>query len=382
LRPIIQISIESLHMRIILITGLSTALMILLSAFPASAFTWGVVGHKVWNHAVWNDPEAEFATLERYGLKTYRFDMPLIDTQPQAADTLQKLITLAQTHHITLHPILYVPFTWDDATDSGKYPNTEAGLEMQGYNRVYPFVLKFASQIHDWELQNEIDLKKGVKSGSGRSVNDYNTLKAKQWAAVLRGMSKAISDVQQKTGQPVKTVVDMVDTDFGFVPFLETNGVQVDKLAYHYYRRGADNPHKIKVSDGTVDIFSELGKLGKPVIINEFNAGEIYAPKYEHKPYDDAKALASLKKHLDYITGQKEAHIEGIEYYELYNEPWKDVAESNFGLMKDATHARTQMLLAAVYACGKLSEEEKGVLVSSGLFTDTALSEKLKSCRK
>lgn len=349
----------------------------------ASAFTWGVCGHQIWSIDTWKDPETQFATMERYGLRTYRFDVPLVDNQPHAVDDVQKLIQLAHKHHITLHPILYVPFTWgNNATDGGRYPATDAGLEEQGYQRVYPFVRRFASQIHDWELENEISLKSGVKKGIGRVAADYETHEAHQWAAVLRGMSKAVHDVRKQTGQPLKTVVDTMYVDFGLIPFLEKNGVSIDKLAYHYYYNVNTTPYKIYAPDGkTTDIFMEMRKLGKPVIINEFNAAEIYAPKTGGKPYNDAQALASLKKHIGYITQQAEANIEGVEYYELYNEPGKDVAESNFGLMTDATHPRTQMFLAAAYACGHLSPAEKGGLIASGLFTATTLAEQLKSCR-
>jgi hypothetical protein len=131
---------------------------------------------------------------------------------------------------------------------------------------------------------------------------------------------------------------------------------------------------------GGIDLFQELRKFGKPVIINEFNAAEIYAPKHG-KPYDDQKALVSLKRHIGYILTQTEAKIEGAEFYELYDEPWKDAAESNFGLMEDPKHAKVQMLLAAVYACGRLSAEEKATLVSRRLFTPQELALQLGSCR-
>jgi hypothetical protein len=192
----------------------------------------------------------------------------------------------------------------------------------------------------------------------GIPAANYETPKAKQWAAVLRGMSKAIRDVQKQTGKPLRTVVDFMYVDFGLIQFFENNGVSIDKPAYHYYYGVNTTPYKIHAPNGAiVDIFAEFKKIGKPVITNEFNAGEIYAPKNNNTPYSDTKALSSLKKHIEYISQQTEANIEGIEYYELYDEPGKDVAESNFGLMKDATHAKTQMLLASAYA-GKCEHDK------------------------
>jgi hypothetical protein len=362
----------------------AAALAISLNACVASAFTWGVSGHKIDGGSIQRD----FEILEARGLTTYRFDVALKADRPEDADRLidsvQTLVAVAKAHRVTLHPILKVPFTWNEnATDGGKYPNTEGGLEAQGHDRVYPFVLRFSSDIRDWELQNELSLAAGVKRGVGNAASDYETAKAHQWAAVLRGMSRAVREVRAKTGRPLRVVVDVPEVDFGFIPFLEQNGVAIDKVGYHYYYKLETTPRRVFAPhyNGTFDIFAELKKLAKPVIINEFNAGEIYDPKTDRKPYDDAKALASLKAHLDYILTQAGSNVEGVEYYELYDEPnLTDPAESNFGLMHDATHRKTQILLTSVYACGALSPEEQGVLVASGLFTEGALSDKRKAC--
>jgi len=357
-------------------------LLAIFVAMPAMAhsLTWGVCAHPLGKKEPWNDPETEIATLARYGLTTYRFDIPLTDDRSDAVAEVEKLVQLADKYHITLHPILYVPFTYgDNVTDSGKYPATDEGLEQQGYQRVYPFVLKFASKISDWELENELNLLPDIKTGNGLSVKDYNTPKGRQWAAVLRGMARAVHDAGKAAGASVGTVVDTTYVYFSFIEYLEQQGVSIDKLAYHYYYPGDVNPHQISSPDGvTVDLFLAMKRFGKPVIINEFNAAEIYSPHNEGKPYNDAKALAGLKKHIGYILAQREANLEGVEYYELYNEPAKDIVESNFGLMKDAHQARIQMLLAAFYAGGKLSPEEKRILLSSGLLTQAELNGKAK----
>jgi hypothetical protein len=352
-------------------------------AVPAPAgkrWTWGVGGHPL-SGGVWNDPATQMATMAQRGLSTYRFDVPLTKDKPNAMADVRKLLALAKLKGITLHPILYVPFTWGDATDGGKYPATEAGLEAQGYDRVLPMVTKFANQITDWELQNELSLLPNFKSGDGSAAGDYATPLAKQWAAVLRGMARAVHDVRAKTGQPLRTVVDTVYADFGFIPFLEAQGVQIDKLAYHYYYSAATNPYKLAVPKGSADLFEELHKIGKPVIINEFNAGEIYAP-LKNQTYDDANALLSMKTHLDYLVAQTTANIEGLEFYELYDEPAKNAAESNFGLMKNATQPKTQMLLVALYTCGKLSASEKDQLIASKLFNAGELWQRRASCKQ
>jgi hypothetical protein len=350
------------------------------NATAAPALTWGVCGHPSPNQPLWSDVPAQFATHAQRGLKRYRFDVPLTGDGTAAVQLLQTLVPLSHAHHITLHPILYVPFTWGDATDNGRYPSTDAGLEAQGYDRVRPIVERFAADIRDWELQNELSLRKGFKSGTGRSPGDYATPLAHQWAAVLRGMSRAIHDVRTRTGRPLRAVVDTVYADFGLVPFLEAQGALVDKLAYHYYYGAGTSPYQVSAPGGTIDVFAEMKQLGKPVIVNELNAAEIYAP-LKGQPYDDAKALVSLKTHIDHLLNQKEANIEGAEFYELYDEPGKNAAESNFGLMQDPTHPKTQLLLATAYTCGRLSAEERAALVTSGLFTEASLAARLASCQ-
>ena len=352
----------------------------LTSAAAAATFTWGICGHPSSSQAIWSDYATQFTTLEQRGLKSYRFDVPLTGDGSAAMQLLQALVPLSHAHHITLHPILYVPFTWGDATDHGRHPNSDTGLEAQGYDRVAPIVQRFAADIRDWELQNELSLRKGFKSGTGSAASDYATPLAHQWAAVLRGMSRAVHDVGTRTGRPLRTVVDTVYADFGLIPFLEAQGARVDKLAYHYYYGAGTSPYRISVAGGTIDVFAEMKKIGKPVIVNELNAAEIYAP-LRGQPYDDAKALVSLKTHIGYLLNQNEANIEGAEFYELYDEPGKNAAESNFGLMKAPAQPKTQMLLATVATCAMLSASERAMLVSQGLFTEAELAARQASCQ-
>ncbi|GLQ89022.1 hypothetical protein GCM10007898_25940 [Dyella flagellata] len=347
------------------------------SAIASPALQWGVCGHPSQSQALWSNYAEQFSTLDQRHLKSYRFDV-FLNNSTGAPRLLQALVGLAHAHHITLHPILYVPL---DDTNNGRYPSTDAGLEAKAYDYTYPIVLKFANDIRDWELENELSLRKGFKSGPGLSADDYATGQAHQWAALLRGMSHAIHDVGTRAGKPLRVVVDTAGADFGLVPFLEAQGVRVDELAYHYYYGAGTSPYQFHIPGGTIDVFAEMKKIGKPVIINEFNAAEIYTP-LKGKPYDDAKALVSLKTHAEYLLHQKEANIEGVEFYELYDEPGKNAAESNFGLLKDPSHPKTQLLLASAYACGQLSQDERATLISRGLFTEASLADQLASCSK
>jgi hypothetical protein len=331
---------------------------------------FGIVGHPGMQQppqakALWDDPALQLTTLQERGLGSYRFNVILGDDSVGAAAYLEQLVDLADARHITLHPILVV-------TD-------------HGYDRVYPFVRRFAHRIRDWELENEVDHRPAFKTATGPaaglSPGDYDTPLAHQWAAVMRDMARAIADVRTQTGEPLRTVVDFMGFDFGFIPFLEREGVAIDVVAYHYYFGFGVDPYHVRVIPGTtIDLFGRLGEFRRPVIINEMNAGEIHAPK-QGKPYDDERALASLKKHIDYIAGQRVARIEGIEFYELYDEPWKDAVESNFGFMKAPGQIKIQMLVAAVYACGRISRVERETLIGHHLFTEPELVRRRAACR-
>jgi hypothetical protein len=230
----------------------------------------GAVGHPGLQRpdearALWGSPEAQLATLEERGLRTYRFDVVLDKDHPDALADLQHMEELARSHHVTLHPLLKVPLTFGDATDGGHYPSTPEGLERQGYERVYPVVSKLAHEIHDWELENELDLrpefKVGGRAAPGLSPSDYQTDTALQWAAVLRGMARAIADVRAQTHEPLRTVVDFASWDFGFIPFLDSQRVKIDVAAYHYYYGLGASPYKLRMKNGTViDLFAQLAR--------------------------------------------------------------------------------------------------------------------------
>ncbi len=345
-------------------------LIIGIALLAQTQLVFGMVGHPGTRRppeakALWEDPEVQLTTLQERGLRSYRVNIILDDDSLAAAAYLQQLADLADARHVTLHPILVVAD--------------------HGYDRVHPFVRRFAHRIRDWELENEVDHRPGLKSmtgpRSGLSPGDYDTPLARQWAAVMRDMARAVADVRTETGEPLRTVVDFTAFDFGLIPFLEREGVTIDVVAYHYYFGLGVDPYHVRVVPGTtIDLFAKLGEFRRPVIINEMNAGEIHAPK-QGKPYDDERALASLEKHIDYIVGQREARIEGIEFYELYDEPWKDAVESNFGFLEAPGHTKIQILVAAVYACGRISNEERATLIAHRLFTERELATRRAACR-
>jgi len=353
----------------------------------ASTFTWGANGHPLGRPPHdWADLESQFATMQRYGLTTYRLDIPISDEYPDAADKLETIYLVAQKYNVTLYPTLSMPFTYHITSGcaASAHPLSEAGLEEQGYRCTYPFVLRFASRISHWELQNEVSLIPDVmrQGATGLVASDYDTPVGRQWAALMRGMSKAICDVRTRTGQPLLISVDTTETDFGLIPFLQAKGVSIDIFDYHYYPTVDQNPYKMPVivdgwpTGGTVDQFAEMEKIGMPVVINEFNSGGLRSAPAPSE-YDQ---LLSLKQHIDYYRRQTRANVVGLQYYELYDEYWL-TGQTDFGLMKTPGQPKIQMFLAAVYACGKLAQEDKNALLASGVFTKRELNAALALCR-
>jgi hypothetical protein len=93
------------------LTFCAAALTLSLLTASASAFTWGVGGHKIYAP----DSERDFSILEARGLTTYRFDILLTDDRPDMADQVRKLIPVAKVHHVTLHPAFNLDFADADA---------------------------------------------------------------------------------------------------------------------------------------------------------------------------------------------------------------------------------------------------------------------------
>ena len=120
-----------------------------------------------------------------------------------------------------------------------------------------------------------------------------------------------------------------------------------------------------------------MAKFNKPIHINEFNSGEIYAKSSEQgeenyeneigKPTTE-KGFRSLYKHLNTIVNQKQANIEAVYFYEACDEPHKEIPENRFGLYYDTEmkNPKISLLIATAFSGGYLSEAEKELLKERG----------------
>ncbi len=327
-------------------------------AVPAITFGIGVHATK----AVYSDIAGWMAILKARRMTTVRFDLTSADDTTPAA-LLDSLLTYSVPYGIALHPVIYIPFTFtSNKTDSGRYPNTDAGVYQSAYDRTYALVSVYGDRVRDWAFQNELTLLSGFKTGNGPSSSDYASALAASWQQGYKGFSDAIAAVQAAhPSWGVRRVAGIVGVDFGFIAFLQATGAVVDKVSYHYYYDRRTVPTSLFFTGGPYNLWSQLAAIGKPVIIDEFNAAEVYTSTIE----DSSFSSLCMARHLEYIISQTTCTIEGIEAYELFDEPSLSAPENRFGLMVDASTLKNRMLLYASWAGAYLSAAEYTSLQSA-----------------
>ena len=161
--------------------------------------------------------------------------------------------------------------------------------------------------LHDFELQNEVTLYPNIRAvgTTGQNASDFNVPCGRMQAAVLRGMSRAIADVRDETGLPLRVIVGTTDRSFGFIRFLEQQGVAIDVVGYHIYPWARQLPLDQDPWFGPGGPLGQLGLFQKPVRINEFNAGEIYSGTGGYSsdsPYENAAGQPVTELDSDHCT--------------------------------------------------------------------------------
>jgi len=355
-----------------------TLLLILLSVTGTNAvaqvMAWGVDGPT----SKKMDVRPIFALLHARGITQYRINAYLADgTDGFQVQTYREMIQLAKEYHISLKPILFTPFQEGDRTDHGKYPKGDAAaLYASAYNRTYKFVSEFRNDLPDWELGNEVNLQ--IKDadgkrlfGKGQTAAEFDTPVMNDWAAVLRGMSDAIEKVNTEHGLHLRRALNTTSTMFGFLDFMASRGVKFEIISYHYYAHLGVNPHHFfgHRDEGGFDLFKKLASYKKAVVVNELNCAEIYDSDYENeagKPKTET-GFKNLYTTLKYFAEQTDLKIEALDIYELLDEPAKAPPENRFGLMYDLGRPKVPFFLLTQFAGGKLSADEKKLLMDRGL---------------
>lgn len=312
----------------------------------------------------------QFKALQSKGLTLCRAQINLADdTDPYVVPMLKMMIAEGAKYGVQIRPILFVPFSWgSNVTDGGKYP-ASTGLYQQGYDRVHKFVLNFKDQITDWEFENELNLLAGVNYGNGWTAAEFNSPLMNQWASVLKGMSDAIGAINATYGLQLRRTIGTTSTMFGFLDFMQSQGVNFDVVGYHYYEPLGTDPNNIwGGSRPPYNLFQKLASYGKPVVFNEINCAEIYNAAYENtagQPLTE-KCFKTENAILNYLTTQTYANIQEIQLYELFDEPQKATPENHFGIFYDANTPKISAYIAAAYAGGTLTAAEQAELTSRG----------------
>ncbi|OJU53507.1 MAG: hypothetical protein BGN96_09445 [Bacteroidales bacterium 45-6] len=334
----------------------------------SNSIKWGVNIHKGGN-----DPQNVANKLIERNLKFVRMD--LWGHDPVYLSSFLNAANIMQSQNIKIQVVVHSSFSRGQPR-SQDYTADTAEVAQYVYNQIKPGIISTKGLVLEYELQNEVPLYPDIilSGATGQNASDYNTPAGRLQAAALRGMSKAINDVRKQYNLPIRIILGTVSRDFGFITYMQQQGVLFDIIGYHIYPW---ERHAALDQDPWFGIGGPLGQLSKfnkPIHINEFNSGEItsgasYSPgtNYENQagqPLTET-GYKSLYKHLNEIVNQTVANVESVYFYEVYDQAQNAIPENRFGLYYDTNMEKPKisLLLATAYAGGALSQAEKDSLI-------------------
>ncbi len=285
------------------------------------------------------------------------------------------VVKILNSENINIQAIVYSDFS------AGQFRNEDYNanlteVEQKVYDDTKPQIESVKEWVLDFELQNEIPLYQNmnISGTTGQNSTDYNTPAGRLQAAVLRGMSRAIDDVRNSSGLPIRIILGTVDRRYGFLTFMQQQGVLFDVVGYHIYPWEMNEPLDEDTWFGQGGALGQLAKFNMPVHINEFNAGEIYSggPNHPGTNYENRvgqpmteTGFRSIYKHLNVFVNQRVVNIESVHFYEIADEIQKNIPENRFGLYYDTNlqSPKISLLLATAFAGGKLTPAENDSLL-------------------
>jgi len=270
---------------------------------------------------------------------------------------------------IKVEASLQVSYQWDHSCNQNL-----TALQSTTYAQTVAMVQAVGDLVYDFELLNEVSLRSEARAqvapGAGVPASAYAGQSCfASMAAALRGMSSAIVDQRRASGKPYRIILGAVGREFGILEFMRQQGVVFDVVGYHIYPWLNNVPIGDDTYFGPGGALVQLGRFNKPVKINEFNCGEIYATGYENavgQPLTNA-CLASVQKHLSGLLEQKVIHLESISAYTLTDSPSDAPPENRFGLLYDLDRPKLHLALYAAFAGGMVTANEKQQLDTLGL---------------
>jgi hypothetical protein len=314
------------------------------------------------------------AIMKQRNIKSARMDIFYDQDQNPLRDQVMKI----RANGGKVQAVIMTSQVWDNNC----YQDL-AYMEQKAYNETAVNVNKVKDLVHDFELLNEVQLAPQVLA----ETNVYNigwdtsAYEGKpcvaSFAATLRGMSRAIRDIRNQSGLPLRRILGIVGRDYGFLSFMQQKGVEFDVIGFHVYPK-YDYPSML--SDpwfGTGGPYAQLAKFGKPIHVNEFNCGEISQAGYEDTPGRPLteQCLKAVRKHLTDLINVDPAvaNIESVYMYELVDEPRKASPQNRYGLMYDLARPKPGLRLYTAFAGGALTAEERGEITGRGLMADAEI---------
>ena len=327
------------------------------------------------------DPKVLADKLAERNLKLVRMD--LWGNDPRYLAKFRNAFTTLNSKGIAVQATFYVSFS------HGQKRNQDVGadlkeVEQSAYKQTLIQINATKDLVRDYELQNETSLYPNIlaTNSTGQKTGDFDTPEGRLQAASLRGMSRAVDDVRKSSGLPHRIILGTVGRHWGFLTFMQQQGVLFDVVGYHAYPHLKHQPLDQNPWFGSGGALGQLSRFNKPVTINEFNAGEIYngttnganrhpGPNYQNKTGDEATedGFKSVNKHLLAIVNQNAANVESVLFYEIWDEPRKAAPENRFGLFYDFTlqQPKISLLIATSFAGGTLSPAEQNELTARGM---------------
>jgi uncharacterized repeat protein (TIGR02543 family) len=330
------------------------------------------VGNIQWGgniHGGGNNPQNMANKLRGRNFKQVRMDYYGLDIA--YVTKFRNAVTALNAEGIEAHAIVFTDFSKGTSREHDYNANLTE-VETTTYQSTKTQVERIKDLVLVYELQNEIPLYDDMnKTGTtGQNISDYDTPAGRLQAAVLKGMYRALEEIRTSNGLPIRIILGTVDRRFGFLKYMEQQGVLFDIVGYHIY---PSENHPLLDNDtwfGEGGPIGQLAKFNRPIHVNEFNCGEIYDSNYENEagqPMTE-QGFRSLYKHLTTLISQSVANIEAVHFYEVCDEPNKAAPENRFGLYYDAEmeNPKISLLIATAFAGGTLSEAEKALLTERG----------------
>ncbi len=299
-----------------------------------------------------------------------RIRMDYFPTRDQALP--RDLISKINAYGGSVEVSLQISYQWDNTV----YTDL-AAVQSNAYRQTYAAVDAMKDVVHDFELLNEVQLRPEILAAvpwnsAGTSKAPYQNKPAlANLAAILRGMANAIHDLASSSGLPLRVIMGVIGRDFGFLSYLQDEGVRWDVTGYHIYPSEGSASLLTDTWYGAGGPLMQLAVFGKPVTLNEFNAGETYNAGYENvqgQPLTE-QGFRSCAKHMLELYSQTLCKLESVVLYELLDEPSKSAPENRFGVMFDLGAPKVSLHLATAFAGGALSPAERTALTSRGLLT-------------